>query len=62
MTGAVIVVDMQNGFVHADGSVARMGMEMVDRELVVAETAALLAEAPRFEVPIVYTRHIQREL
>jgi ureidoacrylate peracid hydrolase len=60
MSAALIVVDMQNGFVHPEGSVARLGLEMVDREAVIAETAALLAEARRFELPIVYTRHLHR--
>ena len=33
---------------------------MVDREAVIAEKAALLEEARRFEIPIVYTRHLHR--
>jgi ureidoacrylate peracid hydrolase len=60
MNGAVIVVDMQNGFVHPEGSVARLGLEMVDREAVIVEHVALLAEARRFDVPIIYTRHLHR--
>jgi len=28
---SIIVVDMQNGFVHPDGSVARLGTDLVDR-------------------------------
>jgi nicotinamidase-related amidase len=60
MSAAIIVVDMQNGFVHPEGSVARLGMDLVDREAVIAENAALLEEARRFEIPIVYTRHLHR--
>jgi ureidoacrylate peracid hydrolase len=60
MSAAIIVVDMQNGFVHPEGSVARLGLELVDREAVIMENAALLDEARRFEVPIVYTRHVHR--
>ena len=60
MSAAVIVVDMQNGFVHPEGSVARLGMELVEREAVILENAALLEEARRFGIPIVYTRHVHR--
>jgi ureidoacrylate peracid hydrolase len=60
MSGAIIVVDMQNGFVHPDGSVARLGFELVEPERVIAETVAMLDEARRFEIPIVYTRHVHR--
>ena len=60
MSAAIIVVDMQNGFVHPEGSVARLGMELVDREAVIQENAAMVEEARRFGVPIVYTRHVHR--
>jgi ureidoacrylate peracid hydrolase len=60
MSAAIIVVDMQNGFVHPEGSVARLGMELVGREAVIQENAAMLEEARRFGVPIVYTRHVHR--
>jgi ureidoacrylate peracid hydrolase len=60
VSGTIIVVDMQNGFVHPEGSVARLGMQLVDREAVLMENAALIEEARRFEIPIVYTRHLHR--
>src|SRR5437763_424991 len=47
MDSAVLVVDMQNGFVHPRGSLARIGFELVDLEAVVESNVALLAEARR---------------
>lgn len=43
MTTAIVVVDMQNGFVHPAGSLSRLGVEMVGREALITE----YVDAPR---------------
>jgi ureidoacrylate peracid hydrolase len=60
MNAAVIVVDMQNGYVHREGSIARLGSRLYDIDAVIERHVALLAEARRLGLPIVYTRHLHR--
>lgn len=61
MTGAaLLVIDMQNGFLHPDGSVTRNDQPMFEVERVVAETVTLVAEARRAGLPVVYTQHVFR--
>ncbi len=57
---AVLVIDMQNGFVHPEGSVARNGEPMLEIERVVAETVQLVTEARAAGLPVVYTQHVFR--
>jgi ureidoacrylate peracid hydrolase len=51
---------MQNGFVHPEGSVARLGTRLPDMDAVIDETEALLASARAADIPVVYTRHLHR--
>lgn len=54
---AILVIDMQNGFVHPEGSLPKAGIAMPHAAQVTAANADLLAEARGLGVPIVYTRH-----
>jgi ureidoacrylate peracid hydrolase len=60
-TSAVLVIDMQNGFVHPDGSLPRMGLGLPGAPEAVARTAALIAEARAKSVPVLFTRHVYRD-
>ncbi|HEX4219782.1 MAG TPA: cysteine hydrolase [Acidimicrobiales bacterium] len=57
---ALLVIDMQNGFLHPEGSVTRNDQPMFEVERVVAETVELVAEARTAGLPVVYTQHVFR--
>lgn len=57
---AVLVIDMQNGFCHPDGSVPRYLEPLPRMAEVVAANADLLAAAREAGLPILYTRHVFR--
>ncbi len=57
---ALLVVDMQNGFCHPDGSFPRIGRGL-DGAMEAVRTAAVAVEqARRAHVPVVFTRHVYR--
>lgn len=58
---AVLVIDMQNGFLHPDGSLARAGMGLPDAEPATGAAEALIASARASGLPVVYTRHVISE-
>jgi ureidoacrylate peracid hydrolase len=58
---AVLVIDMQNGFVHSDGSLPKAGFGLPNMEAVTAANADLIAAARASGVPVVYTRHVFRD-
>jgi ureidoacrylate peracid hydrolase len=61
MTGAaLLVIDMQNGFLRAEGSVTRKDQPMFEVERVVEETVQLVVEARTAGLPVVYTQHVFR--
>jgi ureidoacrylate peracid hydrolase len=60
-TTAVLVIDMQNGFLHPEGSLARAGMGLPNAEPVVSATEALIASARASGLPVLYTRHVISE-
>jgi len=60
MTAAILVIDMQNGFCHEDGSLPRAGLGQPNMPSVTAENQALLSEARALGLPIYYTRHVYR--
>jgi ureidoacrylate peracid hydrolase len=61
VTGAaLLVIDMQNGFLHPEGSVTRNDQPMFEVERVVAETVDLVAETRTAGLPVVYTQHVFR--
>jgi ureidoacrylate peracid hydrolase len=57
ISSALLVIDMQNGFVAPEGSITRRGEPMHDVDNVVAETARLIAAAREVDLPVVYTVH-----
>jgi nicotinamidase-related amidase len=57
---ALIVVDMQNGFCHPDGSLPRLGMSLAGAEAAVANAAIAVAHARETSMPVVFTRHVYR--
>ena len=60
MNRALIVVDMQNGFCHPDGSLPRLGMALAGADSAVRQTAVAVRQARGAGVPVVYTRHQYR--
>jgi len=57
---ALLVVDMQNGFCHPDGSFPRIGMGLDGAEAAVRNAAVAVAQARRAAIPVVFTRHLYR--
>lgn len=60
MSSALLVIDMQNGFVHPEGSLPSLGMGMPDIDRVIAENAAVIAAARAVRMPVIYTRSVFR--
>jgi nicotinamidase-related amidase len=60
VTAALLVVDMQNGFCHPEGSFARMDMGLEDGDAAVRNAAIAVKQARRAGVPVVFTRHVYR--
>jgi ureidoacrylate peracid hydrolase len=60
MTTAVLLIDMQNGFLEAQGSLPSQGAVLPNVAGVIAENAALLETARELTLPIIYTRHVFR--
>jgi ureidoacrylate peracid hydrolase len=60
MSTAVLVVDMQKGFLDPAGSMLSRGVELFDRERVLSACADLIAAARAGGLPIVYVRHQHR--
>lgn len=54
---ALVVIDMQNDFLHADGWYAQQGIDISHMQAAIAPTAALVREARARGVPVVWTRH-----
>lgn len=57
---ALVVVDMQNGFCHSDGSVDRIGLPAAALQPAVVPCTRLLAAARSAGVPVIYTRYVYR--
>ena len=57
---ALLVVDMQNGFCHPDGSFPRIGMGLDGAEAAVSNAAIAVGQARRAAIPVVFTRHLYR--
>ena len=57
---ALLVVDMQNGFCHPDGSFPRIGMGLEGTEAAVRNAAVAVAQARLAAIPVVFTRHVYR--
>ena len=55
---AVLVVDIQNDWCHENGHCAESGNDVSILQHVVPKVAKLLAEARRYQVPIIHIRTI----
>jgi ureidoacrylate peracid hydrolase len=60
MNRALLVVDMQNGFCHQEGSFTRIGMGLEGADEAVRNAAVAVAQARRAAIPVVFTRHLYR--
>ena len=57
---ALLVIDMQNGFCHPDGSFTRMDMGLEGAMEAVSNAAVAVGHARRAGIPVVFTRHVYR--
>ncbi|WP_020498692.1 cysteine hydrolase family protein [Sciscionella marina] len=57
---ALVVIDMQNGFCHPDGSLPELGMPLSGAQEAVGNTAIAVASARDRGMPVVFTRHVYR--
>jgi ureidoacrylate peracid hydrolase len=57
---ALLVVDMQNGFCHPEGSFATMDMGLDGGDAAVGNAAIAVERARRAGIPVVFTRHVYR--
>jgi ureidoacrylate peracid hydrolase len=55
---ALLVIDMQNGFCHPDGSFAAMGFDVLALRTAISGCAELIAAARRAGVPVIFTRYV----
>lgn len=53
---ALAVIDMQNGFCHDDGSMARLGFDITMLKAAVAPCVRLVSAAREFGIPIIHTQ------
>jgi len=60
MARALLVVDMQNGFCHPEGSFTRIDMGLEGAAEAVHNAAIAVARARRARIPVVFTRHLYR--
>jgi nicotinamidase-related amidase len=60
MNRALLVVDMQNGFCHPEGSFTRIDMGLEGAAEAVHHAAIAVAQARRAGIPVVFTRHLYR--
>jgi ureidoacrylate peracid hydrolase len=57
---ALLVIDMQNGFCHPEGSFARIGMGLEGADVAVRNAAEAVSQARTAAIPVVFTRHLYR--
>ncbi len=55
---ALLVIDMQNGFCHPEGSLARMGSPVERCRAAIQPVAGLVAAAREGGVPVIFTRFV----
>ena len=60
MNRALLVVDMQNGFCHPEGSFTRIGMGLEGADEAVRNAAIAVEQARGAGFPVVFTRHLYR--
>jgi len=57
---AMIVVDMQNGFLDDEGSMAKLGMDITEPKKTVVPVSRLVDACHSADVPIIFTRAVHR--
>src|ERR1700761_9619053 len=57
---ALLVVDMQNGFCHPEGSFPRIGRGLEGAASAVANAAVAVRQARTAAIPVIFTRHVYR--
>jgi ureidoacrylate peracid hydrolase len=57
---ALLVIDLQNGFCHPDGSFAKLGLDVSMTGAAVAGCRRLVDAARAAAVPVIYTRYVYR--
>jgi nicotinamidase-related amidase len=57
----VLLIDLQNDFLHPDGWYARHGIDIAHMRRVIEPTARLLEAARRAAVPVLWTQHGYRD-
>lgn len=57
---ALVVVDMQNGFCHPEGSFSQNGLGLEGAEAAVRNAAVAVEQARRTGIPVIFTRHLYR--
>jgi ureidoacrylate peracid hydrolase len=57
---ALLVIDMQNGFCHPEGSFAGLGLDVSMCNAAIAPIARLVEAAHAAGVPVIYTRYVYR--
>ncbi|MEV0400382.1 isochorismatase family cysteine hydrolase [Actinoallomurus sp. NPDC050550] len=60
MVTAALVIDMQNGFCRADGSLPRAGFGLPRIDTVIRNNAAMIDAVRAAGMPVVFTRHVFR--
>jgi ureidoacrylate peracid hydrolase len=53
---ALVVIDMQNDFCHADGALGRRGLDLAATQAMAPRLVALIAALRATQTPILYTR------
>lgn len=59
-SSALLVIDMQNGFCHARGSINRTGLPSSRLAPAIGPCAAVISAARSAAVPVIYTRYVFR--
>src|SRR5215469_3920715 len=57
---ALIVIDMQNGFCHPEGSFPSIGLGLEGADAAVRNAAIAVKQARAADVPVIFTRHLYR--
>lgn len=57
---ALMVIDLQNGFCHDEGSFARLGLDSAALHAAVPGSMRLVEAARQADIPVIYTRFVYR--
>ena len=57
---ALLIVDMQNAFIHKDGSLSKMGLDVSRSSIVIEPIKKLKEEFKRQSRPIIFIQHTHR--